>query len=131
MKKLMFLGLLTLVLAGSFPGRLSAQTNNDFDMQSDFTYVNGSLSGGNGMIGDNVSGSLTFTSSSYSFSSGQQVFLAEIINYNNVPSGTRTFYSGNWLVRVTPTAECRLYITWMGSGPAPSGNITINIAYQI
>lgn len=103
-----------------------SSTNNDFDMESDYTYVSGSLS----LSGNTVSGSLTFTSD-VGFPSGTAMRVAEFRNDDYIPSGTRTFYSGSWSITITPSAERRIMVTWTGSGAAPSGNITINISYLL
>jgi hypothetical protein len=104
----------------------SAYGSSDYDMGSDFTYVSGDL----GLSSGTVSGSLTFTPN-YIFSNGLSVPIASFTNDDYIPAGTRNFYSGSWLVTITPSAERRIIITWTGGGTAPAGDITINISYQI
>lgn len=99
-------------------------TNYDFEIESDFTYISGSLS----MSLSTVSGSLTFSSTDQ-FSHGISRPIASIINQDYLPGITRTFYSGSWLVTVNVIGV--ISITWTGSGTAPPGNITINISYSI
>ncbi|HTE29265.1 MAG TPA: hypothetical protein VK666_02750 [Chryseolinea sp.] len=103
-----------------------AYGSGDFDMGSDFTYVSGDL----GLSGNMVSGSLTFTPN-YTFSNGISVPVASFTNDDFIPAGTRNFYSGSWLITITPSAERRIMVTWTGGGTAPPGDITINISYPV